>query len=60
MEMVNPCDMGKVLRKHEVIAAQQTCKVGSILILQSNPERINDLSKVTLLLMPEQNFHICQ
>lgn len=50
MEMVNPCDMGIVLVKHEVTEAQQTCKVGSRLILQNTPERLSDLIKVTLLI----------
>lgn len=51
MEMINPCDMGMVLVKHEVTEAQQTCKVGSRLILQNSPERLNDFSKVTLLII---------
>lgn len=51
MEMVNPCDMGMVLVKHEVTEAQQTCKVGSRLILQNTPERLSDLIKVTLLII---------
>lgn len=46
MEMVNLCDMEKALGKHDVIGAQQTCQVCSILIFQSNPERLSDLSKV--------------
>lgn len=50
MEMVNPCDMGIVLVKHEVTEAQQTCKVGSRLILQNTPEKLSDLIKVTLLI----------
>lgn len=60
MEMINLYDIGKFLRKHEAIGTQQTCNVGSILILQSNIERLNDLSKVIWLIMPDQNFLVYQ
>lgn len=60
MEVVNPCDMGKVLGHHNVTGIQQACQGGSIVIFQSNPEGLNDLSKTTLLIMPAKNFHICQ